>query len=30
MKEAAGRPKDKLMATGYRMLSDELRVPKDD
>lgn len=27
MKEAAGRPKDKLMATEYRMLSDELRAP---
>lgn len=25
MKEAAGRPKDKLMATEYRTLSDELR-----
>jgi hypothetical protein len=29
MKEAAGRPKDKLMATEYRVLSDELRAPKD-
>lgn len=28
MKEAAGRPKDKLMATEYRLLSDELRAPK--
>jgi hypothetical protein len=28
MKEAAGRPKDKLMATEYRVLSDELRAPK--
>jgi hypothetical protein len=27
MKEASGRPKDKLMATEYRMLSDELRAP---
>jgi hypothetical protein len=27
MKEAAGRPKDKLMATEYRVLSDELRAP---
>jgi hypothetical protein len=27
MKEAAGRPKDKLMATEYRVLSDELRGP---
>ena len=27
MKEAAGRPKDKLMATEYRILSDELRAP---
>jgi hypothetical protein len=26
MKEAAGRPKDKLMATEYRVLSDELRA----
>jgi hypothetical protein len=30
MKEAAGRPKDKLMATEYRALSDELRAPKDE
>ena len=29
MKEAAGRPKDKLMATEYRVLSDELRAPRD-
>jgi hypothetical protein len=28
--EAAGRPKDKLMATEYRALSDELRAPKPD
>jgi hypothetical protein len=28
MKEAAGRPKDRLMATEYRVLSDELRAPK--
>ncbi|MFL5928544.1 MAG: hypothetical protein ACJ77E_16555 [Gaiellaceae bacterium] len=28
MKEAAGRPKDKLMATEYRVLSDELRAPR--
>jgi hypothetical protein len=27
MKETAGRPKDKLMATEYRTLSDELRSP---
>ena len=27
MKEAAGRTKDKLMATEYRVLSDELRAP---
>ena len=26
MKEAAGRPRDKLMATEYRVLSDELRA----
>jgi hypothetical protein len=26
-KEAAGRPKDLLMATEYRVLSDELRAP---
>jgi hypothetical protein len=30
MKEAAGRPKDKLMATEYRVLSDVLRAPKPD
>ena len=30
MKEAAGRPKDKLMATEYRVLSDLLRAPKPD
>ena len=30
MKEAAGRPKDKLMATEYRVLSDELRAPRAD
>ncbi len=30
MKEAAGRTKDKLMATEYRVLSDELRAPKAD
>jgi hypothetical protein len=29
MKEAAGRPKDKLMATEYRVLSDAIRAPKD-
>lgn len=29
MKEAAGRPKDKLMATEYRAISDELRAPRD-
>jgi hypothetical protein len=28
MKEASGRTKDKLMATEYRTLSDELRAPK--
>ena len=28
MKEAAGPTKDKLMATEYRVLSDELRAPK--
>jgi len=28
MKEAAGRPKDQLMATEYRVLADELRAPK--
>ena len=30
MKEAAGRTKDKLMATEYRVLSDELRAPRDE
>jgi hypothetical protein len=30
MKEASGRAKDKLMATEYRVLSDELRAPKPD
>ena len=30
MKEAAGRPKDKLMATEYRVLSDQLRAPRSD
>ncbi len=30
MKEAAGRTKDKLHATEYRMLSDELRAPRDE
>ena len=29
MKEAFGRMKDKLMATEYRVLSDELRAPKE-
>jgi hypothetical protein len=29
MKEAAGRTKDKLMATEYRAISDELRAPRD-
>jgi hypothetical protein len=29
MKEAAGRTKDKLMATEYRVISDELRAPRD-
>lgn len=29
MKEAAGRPRDKLMATEYRTLSDEIRAPKE-
>jgi hypothetical protein len=28
MKEASGRPKDKLMTTEYRVISDELRAPK--
>jgi hypothetical protein len=30
MKEAAGRPRDKLMATEYRVLADELRAPRDE
>jgi len=30
MKEATGRAKDKLHATEYRVLSDELRAPRDD
>jgi hypothetical protein len=30
MKEASGRTKDKLMATEYRVLSDELRAPSGD
>jgi hypothetical protein len=30
MKEAAGRPKDKLQATEYRVISDELRAPRGD
>jgi hypothetical protein len=29
MKEASGRTKDKLMAMEYRVLSDELRAPRD-
>jgi hypothetical protein len=29
MKEAAGPPRDKLMATEYRVLADELRKSKD-
>ncbi len=29
MKEAAARPKDKLMATEYRVLADELRAQRD-
>jgi hypothetical protein len=29
MKEASGRTKDKLMATEYRVISDELRAPRD-
>ena len=29
MKEASDRTKDKLMATEYRVLSDQLRAPKD-
>lgn len=28
MKEAAGRTKDKLMATEYRVLADEIRAPR--
>jgi hypothetical protein len=30
MKEASNRTKDKLMATEYRTISDELRAPRDD
>jgi hypothetical protein len=30
MKEAAGRPKDLLMASEYRVISDELRRPADE
>jgi hypothetical protein len=30
MKEAAGRPKDLLMASEYRVISDELRRPRDE
>jgi hypothetical protein len=30
MKEASGRNKDKLMATEYRVLADELRAPRDE
>lgn len=30
MKEAAGATKDKLMATEFRVLSDELRAPRSD
>jgi hypothetical protein len=30
MKEASGRTKDKLMATEYRTISDELRAPRDE
>jgi hypothetical protein len=30
MKEAAGRTRDKLMATEYRVLADELRKPHSD
>lgn len=30
MKEAAGRPRDKVMAMEYRELSDRLRAPRDD
>ena len=29
MKEAAGRPRDKDMAAEYRLISDELRAPRD-
>jgi hypothetical protein len=29
MKEAAGRPRDKLMASEYRVLSDESRAPRE-
>jgi hypothetical protein len=29
MKDAAGRPRDKLMATEYRTISDELRAPRE-
>jgi hypothetical protein len=29
MKEAAGRPRDKVMAAEYRVISDELRAPRD-
>jgi len=29
MKEAAGRPKDLLMASEYRLISDEQRRPRD-
>ena len=29
MKEAAGGPRDKLMATEYRVLADELRAPRE-
>jgi hypothetical protein len=28
MKEAAGRTKDKMMATEYRALSDAIRAPR--
>ena len=30
MKEASGRTKDKLMATEYRVLTDELRALRPD
>lgn len=30
MKEAAGRPKDILMASEYRVISDELRAPREE